>query len=40
MFKSIDLKNDPIPKLFLCFSIPSVTGMLINALYAIVDGMI
>lgn len=39
MFKSIDLKNDPIPKLFLCFSIPSVTGMLINALYAIVDGI-
>lgn len=39
MFKSIDLKNDSIPKLFLCFSIPSVTGMLINALYAIVDGI-
>lgn len=39
MFKSIDLKNDSISKLFLCFSIPSVTGMLINALYAIVDGI-
>lgn len=39
MFKKIDLRKDSIFKLFLCFSIPSVTGMLINALYAIVDGI-
>lgn len=39
MFKAIDLKRDSISKLFFNFSIPSVTGMMVNALYAIVDGI-
>ena len=39
MFKAIDLKRDSVSKLFFNFSIPAVTGMMVNALYAIVDGI-
>lgn len=39
MLKAIDLKKDSIIKLFFNFSIPSVTGMMVTALYAIVDGI-
>lgn len=39
MFKAIDLKKDSVTKLFFNFSIPAVTGMMVNALYAIVDGI-
>ncbi|WP_300329212.1 MATE family efflux transporter [Fusobacterium sp.] len=39
MFRSINLKEDSITKLFFYFSVPSVTAMLITALYAIVDGI-
>lgn len=39
MFKTIDLKKDSVTKLFFSFSIPAVTGMMVNALYAIVDGI-
>ena len=38
MAKSISLGKDSIIKLFLNFSIPAVTGMIVTALYAIVDG--
>ena len=39
MAKSISLGKDSITKLFLNFSIPAVTGMIVTALYAIVDGV-
>ncbi len=39
MHKAIDLKKDSVTKLFFNFSIPAVTGMMVNALYAIVDGI-
>lgn len=39
MFGNINLKEDSISKLFFYFSVPSVTAMLITALYAIVDGI-
>lgn len=39
MSKAIDLKRDSVSKLFFNFSIPAVTGMMVNALYAIVDGI-
>lgn len=35
MAKSISLGKDSIIKLFLNFSIPAVTGMIVTALYAI-----
>lgn len=39
MFKTLDLKKDSVTKLFFNFSIPAVTGMMVNALYAIIDGI-
>lgn len=39
MSKSISLGKDSIGKLFLNFSIPAVTGMLVTAFYAIIDGI-
>ncbi len=39
MSKSISLGKDSIGKLFLNFSIPAVTGMLVTAFYAIIDGV-
>ncbi|MDO4589040.1 MAG: MATE family efflux transporter [Fusobacterium sp.] len=39
MSKSISLGKDSVGKLFLNFSIPAVTGMIVTALYAIVDGV-
>ena len=39
MFRNINLKEDSITKLFFCFSVPSVSAMLITALYAIIDGI-
>lgn len=35
--REIELATMPIPKLFLKFSIPAITGMLVQALYNIVD---
>ena len=35
----IDLKNDTIGKLFFYFTFPAVTGMMVSALYVIVDGI-
>lgn len=39
MSKSISLGKDSIGKLFLNFSIPAVTGMLVTAFYATIDGI-
>lgn len=39
MPKNISLGKDSIGKLFLNFSIPAVTGMIVTALYSIVDGI-
>ncbi len=39
MSKSISLGKDPVWKLFLNFSIPAVTGMIVTAMYSIVDGI-
>lgn len=39
MSKSISLGKDSIGRLFLNFSIPAVTGMLVTAFYAIIDGV-
>lgn len=39
MSRSISLGKDPIGKLFLNFSIPAVTGMIVTAMYSIVDGI-
>lgn len=36
---SVDLKRDSIGKLFFYFSFPAVTGMMVSALYVIVDGI-
>lgn len=38
-YKSIDLEKDSINKLFFNFSFPAVMGMLISALYVIIDGI-
>lgn len=38
-FRSIDLENDSISRLFFNFSFPAVMGMLISAFYVIVDGI-
>ena len=35
----VDLKNDTIGKLFFYFTFPAVTGMMVSALYVIVDGI-
>lgn len=37
--KQIELKEAPIPKLLLKYSIPAIVGMVVNALYNIVDRM-
>lgn len=39
MNKSLSLGKDSIGKLFFAFSVPAVTGMLVTAFYAIVDGI-
>ena len=39
MSKAISLGKDSIGRLFLNFSIPAVTGMLVTAFYAIIDGV-
>lgn len=39
MFSKINLSEDSVSKLFVNFSVPSVTGMVISALYAIIDGI-
>lgn len=39
MKKTIDLKKDSIPSLFFNFSVPAVTGMMVNALYSFIDGI-
>lgn len=38
-FRSIDLEKDSISKLLFNFSFPAVMGMLISALYVIIDGI-
>lgn len=39
MEKEMNLSSDPIPKLFLKFLIPAVTGTLVTAFYGVVDGI-
>ena len=39
MTKSLSLGKDSIGRLFFAFSLPAVTGMLVTAFYAIVDGI-
>lgn len=39
MARAISLDKDSVGKLILNFSIPAVTGMLVTALYAIIDGI-
>lgn len=39
MSKAISLEKDSVGRLFLNFSIPAVTGMLVTAFYAIIDGV-
>lgn len=37
MTQAMDLGRDPIPALLMRFSIPAITGMVVNALYNVVD---
>ena len=39
MNKSIQMESEPIPKLLLKFSFPAIIGLLVNALYNIVDSI-
>lgn len=37
VLKAPDLGKDPIPRLLLTFAVPAIVGLMINALYNIVD---